>query len=591
MRLVSLLLLLAATASAQPVELAIDVSGVPLPPGATVGVRGDTPPLAWDRSLPLADPDGDGTFTGTVELSGEAPVAYKVVVAAPGEELRWEPGDNRLLLPGRMARDHRAFGGPQVDLPMLTLSQREVARDLAILRQAMETLHPGLRLHNTDAELLAISNRLNGRAGALVRRYGEAVPLPELYLAVAEAVAALRDGHTQVSMYNQGDRLTAHLYTGADRVPFAFRLVGDRMIVTGDATPDRALPRGTEILALDGRPVSDVLAALLPYASADGSNDAKRLDLLQVTGVERVAERFDVIYALLNRPEGELALDVRTPDGAERSLRLARTTADDRAAVLRERDPSLPRSPDDLLAYELRDDGTAVLTIGSFATFNMQTDYAAWLTSAFQDMQARGAERLVVDLRGVAGGMDDAAALLFAHLLAEPAEVTFWQGSTAYDVIPEALRPHVGSWTTDFYDLRDRVTAVGDGTFALPPRGTVTIEPAPDAFQGPRAVLVDATASSATFYLAHWIQQTGAAPLVGQTTGGSLKGLNAGQMVFLTLPHSGIVVDVPLYASRPPTPGPDRGVTPDVQVPLDADAVIAGRDPELDAALALLTSD
>ena len=111
--------------------------------------------------------------------------------------------------------------------------------------------------------------------------------MPQVYLMVAEAVAALRDGHTQVSMYNQGAYTASLLYTRPDRVPFAFRLLGDRMIVTGDATQDGALPRGTEILTLDGRPVSDVIAALLPYASADGANDAKRRDELEVTGLFR----------------------------------------------------------------------------------------------------------------------------------------------------------------------------------------------------------------------------------------------------------------------------------------------------------------
>ena len=103
-------------------------------------------------------------------------------------------------------------------------------------------------------------------------------------------------------------------------------------------------------------------------------------------------------------------------------------------------------------------------------------------------------------------------------------------------------------------------------------------------------MLVDATASSATFYLAQAVQETGAAVLVGQETGGSLMGLNAGQVAFLTLPHSGVVIDLPLIGSRPPEPGPDRGVVPDVVVPLDVEAVVAGRDPELEAAIATLTA-
>ena len=594
MRLACLLFLLLLTPAvgAQTVRVEIDAASAlaAAPSGATLGVRGDTAPLTWDRSLPLAL--ADGIYAADLPFpEGTGRVAYKVVIDAPGAEPVWEDGANRLLLPGRMTVERRAFGAAQTDVPVRTVSQRQLGQDLALLQTAMQTLHPGLGLHNTEADLARIVERLGLAARRLGARYGEAVPVPAAYLPIAEAVAAIRDGHTQVSMYNQSDELAATLYTRPDRVPFTFRLVGRRMLVTGDATPDGALPRGTEILSLDGRPVADVLDALLPYASADGGNDAKRLDQFEVHAAPAPAERFDVIYSLLYAPDGPLALTVRDADGTERALSANRTTADARRDTLLDRDPARPQSPDDLLGYRLDADGTAVLSIGSFATFNMTRDYDAWLAGAFRDMNARGAERLIVDLRDVAGGMDAAALLLLRHLLTEPAEITLWQGSTAYDVIPETLRPHLASWTTDFYDLTDRVTPVGDGTFRMPARGPISVPPAPDAFAGPIAVLVDATASSATFYLAQQIQETGVATLVGQETGGSLKGLNAGQMAFLRLPHTGIAVDIPLYAARPATPGPDRGVVPDIVVPLDAEAVIAGRDPEMEAARAVLRSE
>ena len=584
-----LVLLTAPLAGAQTVRVEIDAGAAlaAAPAGSTVGVRGDTPPLAWDRSLALV-PDGGVHAADLAFADGTGRVAYKVVLEPPGGEPVWEDGANRLLLPGRMDADRRAFGAPQTELPVRTVSQRELGQDLALLQRAMEALHPGLMLHNTEADLGRVLDRLGADVRRLAAAYGEAIPMPAAYLPIARAVAALRDGHTQVSLYNQSDELAAALYARPDRVPFAFRLVGGRMVVTGDATPDRALPRGTEVLTLDGRPVADVLDALVPYASADGGNDAKRLDQLEVSAAPAPAERFDVVYSLLFEPQGPLALTVRDADGAERAVSAERVTAAARRDTLLARDPSLPRTPDDLLSYRLDTDGTAVLAVGSFATFNMDRDYDAWLTEAFQDMNARGAERLVVDLRDVAGGMDAAALLLFRHLLNAPAQITLWRGSTVYDVVPESLRPHLRSWTADFYDLTGQVTAAGDGTFRLPARPALTVTPAPDAFAGPTAVLVDATASSATFYLAQQVQEAGAATLVGQETGGSLRGLNAGQMAFLRLPHTGITVDIPLFASRPPTPGPDRGVTPDVVVAPNADAVIAGRDLEMEAARAHL---
>ncbi|MEO0557689.1 MAG: S41 family peptidase [Bacteroidota bacterium] len=588
------LVLAAVGASAQPVTIEIDlatVSDTLQLDAQSVGVRGDTAPLAWDRSAALTDEDGDGVYTATLDFpEGTGTVAYKVVLDRAGE-LTWERGDNRILMPGRMDRDRRVFGATQTDLPVRTVSTRQLGQDLALLQSAMQALHPGLRLHTSDAELAAIVEKLSLATRQLGGQYGEAIPVPAAYLPITKAVAAIRDGHTQVSVYNQSAYTEAMLYRRADRVPFSFRLVGERMIVTGDATPDRALPVGTEILALDGRSVREVIEALMPYASADGSNDAKRRDLLQIVDLVAPAERFDVVYSLLFAPEGDLELAIRQPDGTERALEVPRMTADARRDVLWARDASLPRSRGDLLQASFLDDGTAILRIGSFATFNMNVDYNTWLVEAFREMKSRGAERLIVDVRGNGGGMDDAASLLFAHIIQEPTEVTFWKGVTAYDRVLESLRPHVRSWSNDFYDLSDRVTRQPDGTFALAGRPPVTVSPAPDAFTGDVAVLIDAGPSSATFYLANTIEQTGAATLVGQTTGGSLKGLNAGQMIFLTLPNTGLVVDVPIFGSRPPELGPDRGVIPDVLVEPDADAVMEGRDPEMEAALAVLAGE
>ncbi|MEL6442825.1 MAG: S41 family peptidase [Bacteroidota bacterium] len=609
--LLALLLVSALAAHAQPVAIALDLGTYERDlTGVTVGVRGDTAPLSWERSLALTDPDGDGVYTAEVPFpDGTGAVEYRALLeradvleqtdAEPEWEPEWEPGDSRVLVPGLMATDRRSFGEPQTNLPEATVTHAELAEDLALLQEAMEALHPGLRLHNTDEALAALLDRLANDAQRLAATYGDAIPVTSIYLPLVRAVAAIRDGHTQVSMYNQTAYTEALLYDRADRVPFTFRLIpegtGARMLVTGDATPDLTLPAGTEVLTLDGRPVAEVIAALMPYASADGSNDAKRIGLLEVGDLVAPAERFDVVYSEHFAPEGDLALTVRTPGssgtGTEHSLTVPRMTADARRDVLWARDPDLPRSRGDLLDYAFLDDGTAYLRVGSFATFSMDVDYAAWLVGAFQAIRERGAERLVVDLRGNGGGMNDAAVLLYTHLITAPLDVMLWKSMTVYQSVPPGLRPHLRSWSDDFYDLGDRVTPQGDGTYAFAPPQPIPVAPAPDAFDGRAAVLIDVGPSSATFLLADAIQRTGVVPLVGQTTGGSLKGINGGQTVFLELPHTGLVVDIPLYGSRPLTPGPDHGVIPDVLVEPEVAALVAGRDPELEAALALLSRD
>ncbi|MEM1116319.1 MAG: S41 family peptidase [Bacteroidota bacterium] len=471
--------------------------------------------------------------------------------------------------------------------PEPSVTRDQLLEDVGLARYVVQELHPGLTLHASESALASASTQMNRRAYS---NEADAVPLGKAYLLLAEGLAAVRDGHTHLNPYNQTEATEATLFARADRVPFAFRLMDeDRMIVTGDATPEAALPPGTEVLALDGRPVADVIEEMLPLVRADGGNDAKRRSLLEVDGTSPAAD-FDVLYGLLSEPTGPLALTVRRRDGTEADLSVPRMTTADRLAALRAAHPERPQTKRDLFSLRFVDDGAAVLRIGTFATFNMDGfDAQAWIAASFQQIRERGADRLVVDLRGNEGGLNDVAVALFQHLLSAPTEAELWGLVTAYDTIPQPLRRFLGSWSDDFYDLSDRVTPLPDGGFRMSEAQTLTVPPAPNALAGSIAVIVDAAASSATFLLADAIQRSGVATLVGQTTGGSLRGINAGQTAFLTLPNTGLVIDVPLFGSRPSTPGPDRGVIPDVVVPLDADALIAGRDLELEAALATVS--
>ena len=113
-----------------------------------VGVRGDTAPLAWDRSLYLADPDGDGTYSATIEFPEDTGVvSYKAVVERMNADAIWEEGPNRLLFPSKMNVDTRRFNGTQTDLPVLTVTRDELREDLDVMVRGLEALHPSLTLH------------------------------------------------------------------------------------------------------------------------------------------------------------------------------------------------------------------------------------------------------------------------------------------------------------------------------------------------------------------------------------------------------------------------------------------------------------
>lgn len=60
---------------------------------ATVGIRGNVPPLSWDQTYPMTDPDHDGIYEATITLTGRSPLEYKYHY----DNAVWESGNNHRL--------------------------------------------------------------------------------------------------------------------------------------------------------------------------------------------------------------------------------------------------------------------------------------------------------------------------------------------------------------------------------------------------------------------------------------------------------------------------------------------------------------
>ncbi|HEX8486179.1 hypothetical protein [Sphingomonas sp.] len=164
----------------------------------------------------------------------------------------------------------RADPGP-APLPP-TFSTGAMAADVALLRRAYETLHPGLHRYQRASESTA---RFDWPAETVRQPMTPAA----FYLALSKHLATVRCGHSYANFYNQQKRVQAALFDAAPRLPLSFLWLGDRMIVTADAFATGIAP-GSEILAIDGRPAGEILAALMTVARADGHNDAKRRRLM-----------------------------------------------------------------------------------------------------------------------------------------------------------------------------------------------------------------------------------------------------------------------------------------------------------------------
>ena len=468
-------------------------------------------------------------------------------------------------------------------LPNLALSPQAAEQDLRVLRRALRELHPALTKYLRPEQLDAAMARFEARAAA-AREVGE------LWLAATELAAALRCGHTWTNPRNQQGLARAALFERADKLPLQVRWVGQRVLVL--ASTDPAVQAGDELLALDGLPMAEVARQIWPCLRADGQSDGKRWR--QLDHQRGDPSQLDLVWPLLRPPQagGHRVRWAPAAGGAPREAALAAWRLADRDDALQAR--GWP-APDERWRFQI-DGELALMTLPTFSFYGGRNpfDWAGFLERHFALLEARQVPNLVIDLRANEGGDGTIGAQLMRHLIQAPLHYTSDQSASRYERVPYVLARYLDTWDFSFFDRTGQVDPITDGPQAglynvrARAKGLRTLLPVARPYAGRVFMLVGGENSSASFHLAWLAQRSGRVTLVGQPTGGNLRGLNGGELAWVTLPNSGVAVDIPLLATRYEADTPDAPVQPEVLVTRHFEAQAAGQDEELAAVRRLL---
>jgi hypothetical protein len=459
----------------------------------------------------------------------------------------------------------------------------DLQADVAILRRAYEELHPGLLRYNTLAQA-------DAAFGALRNEFQQDRTLAQAYLAFSVFAAKVKCGHTYPNFFNQSNAVSAALFE-APRLPFTFRWLGKRMIVTRSFATDPRIRAGTEVLNLNGVPAAAILARLMTVAPTDGNNDARRVAFLQVDGTSRF-EAFDIYWPLLFPFSASLnTLRVRGPDGVRtQTVTVSPMTNADRLAAIEAAGGT--RTVKDAPLWEFRlEDRVGTLRMPSWVLYNTKWNWRGFLDETIRSLIDGDASDLVVDLRGNGGG-NDVGDVIISHLIMAPVPRQAVNRLVRYRKVPADLAPYLDTWDPSFKDWGRAAIDRDDRFYRLRRDADDDFEgviaPALPRFAGRLWVLVDASNSSATFEFAQTVRQNRLGKLVGQPTGGNQRGINGGAFFFLRLPRSGIELDLPLIGQFPTSDRPDAGLQPDFLVVPTASDIAHGRDAEMNAVRALV---
>ena len=463
------------------------------------------------------------------------------------------------------------------------LTAGEVARDVALAEASLAHLHAGYTRY-------AKADDLSRAWAAIVHAAADGMRDADFYVEVSRVLAAIRCNHTKAEL---SESLAAERRVTPAYLPFRWQLVGParRGIVTVPV-PGTGIEPGDELLAVDGVPLTELVARYAPYVPVDGFNDHARWTELAFSA-EFPGGAIEHFGALAGDADA-IATVTLAANGRERVLTVPRLTGTEWRAHLAATG-SFYRDFVDSVTLEFPARGTALLRVATFVNYRRPVDPGALYDPLFRKLAERDIETLIVDLRGNGGGSDDAQIALLHRLVTTPTRLFRDVTAAASTFGPAA--GHVSSWDARAMAMRDAdYTPLPDGRFRVNPAwvgpGLELMQPHPLGFRGHLIVLIDASLSSGSNHLVSRLAERPQLTLVGQPGGGSAAGVTAGVLYTLTLPESGIRIRIPAWQQWIDRPLPDdgSGVLPDVRVDTSVDAFRRGEDPVLAAALDIAAS-
>lgn len=473
-------------------------------------------------------------------------------------------------------------------LPAFTLAQRntsmepphrftppQLTEDFHIFRTALEEGHPGIYRYMSK-------EKMDHHFAEAAKKLAYSMDEYDFFRVLAPVIAAIGCGHTNVNI-SESER--EQFAATVPLLPFRVCFSDDKVYIFRDYSGDAKGLAGSELRTVNGREVKAIVAALLQVISGDGEIPTSR---------RRGAEQsFSLGLALVLGMNDPYTVTYRQAgSGKEGTAILPGLTQSRIREISRARYPQDDQRPEQAADLSFTESGeTAVLKIygfGGYADKEQKKPLADFFQETFTLFQQQGTKTLILDLRNNGGGEDALGKQLFSYLTEKP--FTYYDDLVINGLDFEFMRYA----TNPPYHLaipENEVQKMPDGHYRYISHPNWGLQqPGKPTFTGKVFILMNGGSFSTTcefLSLAHFHHR---AVFIGEEAGGGYYGNNSGFTRMITLPNTKVRIRVPFMKYVMAVRGyryPKRGVMPDYPVhPSIADR-LAGRDPEMETALAL----
>lgn len=434
-------------------------------------------------------------------------------------------------------------------------SRAQLREDLSFLYTQLKSSHYNLFVHTSEKAYDAAYRELQGKLP-------EQATLLETYRLFQPFMALAGLVHSNLD-YPFNRPYGAHISAKGKVFPINVTIEGEKALIKAVYPKDPAIEPGAELLAINGRPMKHVLAAVHRYLSGDSvALKGTMLDLISLPRIMWILEDTAASYAVKVRHlNGKIQTHTLDAISAETFEEMVSTEPEvfHSQRIFKFIDEVAYIKPGPFLNANA--DGNTSKT----ETFE-KGEFMEFIDKCFAEIARKKANALIVDLRYNSGGSDTFSNELVAYFAERP-----FRFCSRFEVRTSPITKAFWQKFNEpgLEDLKRQILSHADGerfTVDLPHHAP---NAEPKRFHGRVVVLVNRYSYSQATVTAAMIQDYGLGTVIGEVTADLPT--TYGSIHQFSLPHSGISVNYPkALVVRPNGDTRFVGTVPDIVVPVDS---------------------
>jgi len=451
------------------------------------------------------------------------------------------------------------------------IKPKKLNEDFEYLITELKLQHQGLYEYigenQTDIKIDSIRNTLKTPQTKL-----------KFYEKLRYVIGLTNEGHTSIELPKW---TMIKLGLSKSFFPLTVKLCDENLIITQNYGKDiNGLKKGSKIISVNSKKVSEIFDTLYPLIPTDGFNETSKHQW--IGGLN-----FSLLYRLVYGKEKKFKLQIQE-FGNDKIQTL--TVPAIRFTRFKTKNAKFKSKNFDYnkFKFEQINDSIAYLSIPSFG--NDDLDYEEFYQKNFKKIDYLNIKHLIIDVQANGGGTEGNENLLFSYLSNKV--VRKYKQVT---MLPKPYQKNKSnqSYIEDKWTFQNTIAKRGNFTlysdyysdleYKTPQKELI--------YNGKLYVLISGRTFSGGAEFASLVKMTDRGIFIGEETGGAYEGNVSGYSEYIKLPNSKIEVQIPTVHFQinvsPEIKG--RGIIPDYRVPQTWKDYLNGKNTKKDFAIKTIT--